>query len=132
MKTNAVYKCPHSGTWARVPYARFWRGPAPRSPPDLRFAGRYREICSHFVDSQHCRTTRVGLAANGSLLAAYPGSPVTAVGRDLPEGPLRSCRSVGIYRANCCGARQGGFMHPYETLTVPESGQSESNSATLG
>jgi hypothetical protein len=40
-----------------------------------------REICSHFVDSRHCRTTRVGLAANGSLPAAYPGSPVTAVGR---------------------------------------------------
>jgi hypothetical protein len=44
------------------------------------------------VDSQHCRTTRVGLAAKGSLPAAYPESPVTAVGR------LETLATVRQYR----------------------------------
>jgi len=33
-------------------------------------------------------------------------SPVTAVGRDLPDGQVRGCRSTGFRSPGCCSAHQ--------------------------
>src|SRR5665213_1662073 len=43
---------------------------------------------------------------------------MTAHGRNLPDDRHGRCRFVGSYRASCCSAHQGAFVHPLLPLAT--------------